>query len=376
MSRSKDKGVLIYDIEGTDSKERGEQRMTFEQTTSLFALAIADVLMINMWTTDIGRYGASNYGLLKVIFECNLKLFGQSSSKKLIFVLRDFDDRGNNTERITDLLKTDINNIWNEIHKPEGFKDSKAEDFFNFEYCMIPHKIYEEERFYEKTTELKGRFVDGSENMVYLERKGDDNIPIDGLSVYIDQTWDVIRNQKELNLPDQREMVANYRCNEIKEEALELAQVDIDELRKQTDNKIISGFKAACEVPVNKAIEHFDEFANQYQAKVYEKVRLDVKAAIMQNLFLCFDSQLKMIRIHLIDEAELKIRKLSKRDIVNDSYFKQSLDVKEAIINQFNRDSDDLIVEGSGWKEQTTAHLNELNKAIESTIRNYREKEI
>ena len=83
-----------------------------------------------------------------------------------------------------------------------------------------------------------------------------------------------------------------------------------------------------------------------------------------------------MIRVHLIDEAELKIRKLSKRDIVNDSYFKQSLSIKEAIINQFNKDSDDLIVEGSGWKEQTTAHLNELNKAIESTMRNYREKEI
>ena len=38
---------------------------------------MADVLLINMWTTDIGRYGASNYGLLKVIFEVNLKLFDQ-----------------------------------------------------------------------------------------------------------------------------------------------------------------------------------------------------------------------------------------------------------------------------------------------------------
>lgn len=78
MSATTDENpTLIFDIEGTDSKERGEQRMTFEQTTSLFALAISDVLLINMWTTDIGRYGASNYGLLKVIFEVNLKLFGQ-----------------------------------------------------------------------------------------------------------------------------------------------------------------------------------------------------------------------------------------------------------------------------------------------------------
>lgn len=97
MSRDDGKTILIFDIEGTDSKERGEQRLTFEQTTSLLALSLADVLMINMWTTDIGRYQASNYGLLKVIFECNLKLFGQQSAKKLLFVLRDFDDRGNNT---------------------------------------------------------------------------------------------------------------------------------------------------------------------------------------------------------------------------------------------------------------------------------------
>ena len=64
---------------------------------------MADVLLINMWTTDIGRYGASNYGLLKVIFEANLKLFQQESSKKLLFVLRDYDKRINK-ETIMDLL--------------------------------------------------------------------------------------------------------------------------------------------------------------------------------------------------------------------------------------------------------------------------------
>lgn len=99
MSCNIDKNVLVFDIEGTDSKERGEQRLTFEQTTSLLALAISDVVLINMWATDIGRYQASNYGLLKVIFECNLKLFGQASSKKLLFVIRDFANKGNNYEK-------------------------------------------------------------------------------------------------------------------------------------------------------------------------------------------------------------------------------------------------------------------------------------
>ena len=56
MSCNIEKNVLVFDIEGTDSKERGEQRLTFEQTTSLLALAISDVVLINMWATDIGRY--------------------------------------------------------------------------------------------------------------------------------------------------------------------------------------------------------------------------------------------------------------------------------------------------------------------------------
>ena len=48
------KNIIVLDIEGTDSMERGEQRLTFEQTTSLFALAMADVLMINLDTRTIG----------------------------------------------------------------------------------------------------------------------------------------------------------------------------------------------------------------------------------------------------------------------------------------------------------------------------------
>mmetsp|Transcript_45372 Transcript_45372/g.33153 ORF Transcript_45372/g.33153 Transcript_45372/m.33153 type:complete len:106 (-) Transcript_45372:1548-1865(-) len=103
-----------------------------------------------MWTTDIGRYGASNLGLLRVIFEVNLKLFNQQSAKKLLFVLRDFDDRGNNFEKITKILDGDVNAIWAQIYKPEQYKDSKPTDFFHFEYSMLPHKQFQEERFYEE----------------------------------------------------------------------------------------------------------------------------------------------------------------------------------------------------------------------------------
>ena len=40
--------TLILDLEGTDGRER-EDDTTFERQSALFALATADVLLINIW---------------------------------------------------------------------------------------------------------------------------------------------------------------------------------------------------------------------------------------------------------------------------------------------------------------------------------------
>jgi hypothetical protein len=45
--------VFILDCEGTDSKERGEDRHKFEHSSALFCLAMADLLIVNMWTNVI-----------------------------------------------------------------------------------------------------------------------------------------------------------------------------------------------------------------------------------------------------------------------------------------------------------------------------------
>lgn len=55
------------------------------------------------------------------------------------------------------MIDSDVSNIWNEIYKPEEYRNTKPRDFFDFEFCMLPHKIFEEEKFYEKCKELRGR---------------------------------------------------------------------------------------------------------------------------------------------------------------------------------------------------------------------------
>ena len=85
---------------------------------------MSDVLLVNQWYTDLGRYQGSNIGLLKVILECNLKLFGQSNKKKLIFVVRDFHFKGDNDKKTKDDILNDVSKIWAEIYKPDVYKNS------------------------------------------------------------------------------------------------------------------------------------------------------------------------------------------------------------------------------------------------------------
>jgi protein SEY1 len=158
-----------------------------------------------------------------------------------LFVLRDFDDRGNNFERIKAIIDQDVLNIWNDIYKPDQYKDSKPQDFFHFEFSMLPHKIYEEDKFVSKAKELRTRFDIGAVNTLFpsLESK---NVPMDGLPLFIENTWEKIRTQKELNLPDQRIMVANLRCNELRDEALEQVKPQIQELTDQASMSRIENF--------------------------------------------------------------------------------------------------------------------------------------
>lgn len=86
----------------------------------------------------------------------------------MLFVLRDFDDRGNNGERIKAILEGDIKKIWDEIFKPDKYKDAKPEQFFQFEFAMMPHKIFEEDKFFEKAKQLRDRFEVNAPDTLFL----------------------------------------------------------------------------------------------------------------------------------------------------------------------------------------------------------------
>lgn len=61
--------TLILDLEGTDGRERGEDDTAFERQSALFALAISDIVMVNIWCHDIGREHGAGKPLMKTVFQ-------------------------------------------------------------------------------------------------------------------------------------------------------------------------------------------------------------------------------------------------------------------------------------------------------------------
>jgi hypothetical protein len=56
------------DVEGTDGREKEDQK-AFEGKSALFSLALTDIMMVNMWMHEVGRFNAANLPLLKTVFE-------------------------------------------------------------------------------------------------------------------------------------------------------------------------------------------------------------------------------------------------------------------------------------------------------------------
>ena len=86
-------------------------------------------------------------------------------------------------------------------------------------------------------------------------------MPIDGLPTFLESTWKIIKSSKDVNLPDQREMAANLRCADIKDEAEESVKDKI----KKFDGNNKTDFAGRCAAILDQALAYYDDNAASYR---------------------------------------------------------------------------------------------------------------
>ena len=74
--------------------------------------------------------------------ELHLELFPSKSGVKtlLLFVLRDHTQK-TSLAQFGETLTRDVQKIWNDIQKPDAYKDTPLSDLFDLDFCSLPHKV-------------------------------------------------------------------------------------------------------------------------------------------------------------------------------------------------------------------------------------------
>ena len=260
--------LLVLDLEGNDGRERGEDDAAFERRAALFALAVADAVVVNMWAKDVGREAGAGKPLLKTILNVNLKLFANgidggsgsasksSSSRRrkttLLFVFR--DRTRTPLQLLASTWQADLDSLWAALTKPPALRESRLSDFFEVRYAALSNFEEREAEFCAEAASLaslfgvspssdhsKGSLPASSSEFVDSERPmlgnleggassssngnnandGGARLPGEAWVLSAKRAWETICSAKDLDLPAHRVMVASIRCGELAAESLE-----------------------------------------------------------------------------------------------------------------------------------------------------------
>ncbi|KAH7569561.1 hypothetical protein JRO89_XS06G0186500 [Xanthoceras sorbifolium] len=285
--------TIAMDLEGTDGRERGEDDTAFEKQSALFALAIADIVLINMWCHDIGREQAANKPLLKTVFQVMMRLFSPRKTT-LLFVIR--DKTKTPLDYLEPILREDIQKIWDAVPKPQAHKNTPLSEFFNVEVTALSSYEEKEEQFKQQVAELRQRFFHSiSPGGLAGDRRG--VVPASGFSFSAQQIWKVIRENKDLDLPAHKVMVATVRCEEIADEKLRLLSVDEGWLavKEAVQAGPVPGFGKKLSAVLDKYFSeydsetiYFEEGVRNAKRRQLESKALDVRLHLLISILFNF----------------------------------------------------------------------------------------
>ena len=292
--------TLVLDLEGSDGRERGEDDTSFERQTALFALAVSDIVVVNMWAKDVGREAGSGKPLLKTIFQVNLKLFQPAPGARRTVLLFVFRDR---TRTPLDLLcstwETDLRGIWESIAKPPQYESLAFSDFFDVQYAALANYEDRPDDFESEVHALRERFShQGASAQGSLLRAAPSKLPGAALGLSMSKVWEVIRANRDLNLPAHRVMVANLRCAELADGCVErfLADAAWVELAGSPEDAVLPGFGWRASDAVDEAIAAYNDEARYFDADVSAAKRNALEREVLGHVQQVWLRQLEALR--------------------------------------------------------------------------------
>ncbi|KAF5745491.1 Root hair defective 3 GTP-binding protein (RHD3) isoform 2 [Tripterygium wilfordii] len=357
--------TLVMDLEGTDGRERGEDDTAFEKQSALFALAVSDIVLINMWCHDIGREQAANKPLLKTVFQVMMRLFSPRKTT-LMFVIR--DKTRTPLENLEPVLREDIQKIWDSVPKPEAHKETPLSEFFNVEVVALSSYEEKEEQFKEQVASLRQQFFHSiAPGGLAGDRRG--VVPASGFSFSSQQIWKVIKENKDLDLPAHKVMVATVRCEEIAHD--KFAGFTGNEywlhIEEAVQSGPVSGFGKKLSSILNSSLSEYDAEATYFDEGVRSAKRKQLEEKLLQLVQPAFQSMLGHIRSGSLEKFKEAFDKALSG---GEGFSMAARQCSESYMALFDEGCADVVIQLANW--DTSKVRDKLRRDIDAHVESVR----
>ena len=150
------------------------------------------------------------------------------------------------------------------------------------------------EKFEESVLELRQRFTDKSRPDYVVQPAYHKRIPADGVGFYMEGIWQQVVSNKDLDLPTQQELLAQFRCDEIAAAVTEAFNISTKGVRKPVEaGSVVEGLGKLIIEWLQVATTGFDSAASRYHQGVYQRKRADLLTNLYTSISPLYLGQLK-----------------------------------------------------------------------------------
>lgn len=118
-----------------------------------------------------------------------------------MFLVRDFDFEDYGQEGYYHMKKSiedRLEELWRSISKPKKYENSSFKKFFFFRFQTLP-SIKDKSAFRRGVEFLQAQLFD-PDSEDYLLDELESKVPVDALPLFIENSWEKIRSDKDINL--------------------------------------------------------------------------------------------------------------------------------------------------------------------------------
>lgn len=159
--------------------------------------------------------------------------------------------------------------------------------------------------FESEVAKLRTRFQKGEQSL--LKPEYHKHIPADGFSIYAKGIWEAVEANKDLDLPTQQELLAQFRCDEIAVQCNLIFDKLIIEVERSKDD-IIPELGSILQSAYKTTLDSFDAEASRYHQGVYQKKRSELQSTIEPRLEKLYRRQLSALRQSIVSSYNTRLQ--------------------------------------------------------------------